>query len=140
MSTTTAVESEVEQLDHVLGEEYEHKPVPPAARRSLFSVTMVWIGFPMIITGAMTGSVLVLGMGFQRALTAMIIGNLIMFAYVGALGALGTKKGMNFALIASIVFGRKGYVFRPDCCRHYCSAGTRCRPALPAISSVRPII
>ena len=41
----------------------------------------------------------------------MIIGNLIMFAYVGALGALGTKKGMNFALIASIVFGRKGYVF-----------------------------
>ena len=93
MSTTAAVkESEVEQIDHVLGEEYEHKPVPPQARRSLFSVTMVWIGFPMIITGAMTGSVLVLGMGFQRALIAMIIGNLIMFAYVGALGALGTKK------------------------------------------------
>jgi cytosine permease len=112
MSTTTAVkESEVEQIDHVLGEEYEHVPVPSQARRSLFSVTMVWIGFPMIITGAMTGSVLVLGMGFQRALIAMIIGNLIMFAYVGALGALGTKKGMNFALIASIVFGRKGYVF-----------------------------
>jgi cytosine permease len=112
MSTTAAVkESEVEQIDHVLGEEYEHMPVPAQARRSLFSVTMVWIGFPMIITGAMTGSVLVLGMGFQRALIAMIIGNLIMFAYVGALGALGTKKGMNFALIASIVFGRKGYVF-----------------------------
>ena len=81
MSTTTAVkESEVEQIDHVLGEEYEHVPVPSQARRSLFSVTMVWIGFPMIITGAMTGSVLVLGMGFQRALIAMIIGNLIMFA------------------------------------------------------------
>jgi cytosine permease len=101
MSTTTAVkESEVEQIDHVLGEEYEHVPVPSQARRSLFSVTMVWIGFPMIITGAMTGSVLVLGMGFQRALIAMIIGNLIMFAYVGALGTLGTKKGMNFALRA----------------------------------------
>jgi len=34
-----------------------------------------------------------------------------MFAYVGALGLLGTNKGMNFALLASIVFGRKGYVF-----------------------------
>jgi len=112
MSSTAAVkESEVEQIDHVLGEEYEHMPVPAQARRSLFSVTMVWIGFPTIITGAMTGSVLVLGMGFQRALIAMIIGNLMMFAYVGALGALGTKKGMNFALIASIVFGSKGYVF-----------------------------
>jgi len=139
-SITAVAESEVDQIDHVLGEEYEHKPVPPQARRSLFSVTMVWIGFPMIITGAMTGSVLVLGMGFQRALIAMIIGNLIMFAYVGALGALGTKKGMNFALIASIVFGRKGYVFSSGLLSTCCSAGMRCRPALPAISSARPII
>ncbi len=110
-----SVRAEVEvvenQIDHVLGEEYEHLPVPISARRSLFSVTMVWIGFPMIITGAMTGSVLVLGMGFQRALAAMIIGNLLMFAYVGALGVLGTRRGLNFALLASIVFGRKGYVF-----------------------------
>src|SRR5882724_13674508 len=102
---------EVEQkVDHILGEEYEHKPVPMSARRSAFSVTMVWIGFPMIITGAMTGSLLVLGMGFKNALVSMIIGNLIMFAYVGSLGLLGTKRGMNFALIASIVFGKKGYI------------------------------
>ena len=100
-----------DQVDHLLGDEYEHQPVPMKARRSAFSVTMVWIGFPMIITGAMTGSILVLGMGFSRALTAMIIGNIIMFGYVGLLGLIGTKRGMNFALIASIVFGKKGYVF-----------------------------
>lgn len=99
------------EIDHVLGEEYEHEPVPAAARRSMFSVTMVWMGFPMIITGAMTGSILVLGMGFADALKAMIIGNLFMLVYVGALGLLGTRKGTNFALLASIVFGRKGYVF-----------------------------
>jgi cytosine permease len=100
-----------DQVDHLLGDEYEHESVPMSARRSAFSVTLVWLGFPMIITGAMTGSILVLGMGFSRALAAMIIGNLIMFAYVGALGLIGTKRGMNFALIASIVFGKKGYVF-----------------------------
>src|SRR5690242_12725605 len=105
---TQHVESDI---DHILGEEYEHKPVPMAARRSMFSVAMVWAGFPMIITGAMTGSILVLGMGFKNALVAMIIGNLIMLGYVGALGLLGTKKGINFALLASIVFGKKGYVF-----------------------------
>jgi len=99
-----------DQVDHLLGDEYEHEPVPLKARRSAFSVTMVWLGFPMIITGAMTGSILVLGMGFSRALTAMIIGNVLMFAYVGLLGLIGTKRGMNFALIASIVFGKKGYV------------------------------
>jgi cytosine permease len=64
-----------EEADHLLGAEYEHSPVPLKARRSLFSNTMVWIGFPMIITGAMTGSILVLGMGFASALKAMIIGN-----------------------------------------------------------------
>lgn len=97
-------------LDHALGDEYEHRPVPMSARRSMFSVSMIWMGFPMIITGAMTGSILVLGMGFSAALTAMIIGNLIMLFYVGSLGLLGTRSGMNFALIASIVFGRKGYI------------------------------
>src|SRR6202167_1008143 len=106
----TLHETEV-QVDHLLGDEYEHEPVPMNARRSAFSVTMVWIGFPMIITGAMTGSILVLGMGFSKALVAMVLGNLIMFAYVGLLGLIGTKRGMNFALIASIVFGKKGYVF-----------------------------
>ena len=99
-----------EQIDLLLGHEYEHEPVPMTARRSAFSVMMVWIGFPMIITGAMTGSLLVLGMGFKNALVAMIIGNILMFAYVGALGLLGTKRGMNFALLASIVFGKNGYV------------------------------
>ena len=70
---------------------------------------MVWIGFPMIITGAMTGSILVLGMGFRRALAAMVMGNLIMLFYVGLLGLLGTRSGMNFGLIASRVFGTKGF-------------------------------
>ena len=109
-ANTGIVHHTEEQIDELLGHEYEHEPVPLSARRSAFSVTMVWLGFPMIITGAMTGSLLVLGMGFKSALIAMILGNIIMFAYVGALGLIGTKRGMNFALIASIVFGKKGYV------------------------------
>jgi len=109
-SLNAATRQGEEQIDNLLGQEYEHEPVPASARRSAFSVTMVWLGFPMIITGAMTGSLLVLGMGFKNALVAMIIGNIIMFAYVGALGLLGTKRGMNFALIASIVFGKNGYI------------------------------
>lgn len=111
MTKNNAELDALESVDHVLGEEYEHEAVPMSARRTTFSVTSVWIGFPMIITGAMTGSILVLGMGFTSAFWAMVIGNLIMFAYVGALGVLGTNRGTNFALLASIVFGRKGYVF-----------------------------
>jgi len=67
----------------------------------------------------------------------MVLGNIIMFGYVGLLGLIGTKRGMNFALIASIVFGKKGYVFASGCYRPCCSAGTRCRPESPVLSSVR---
>ena len=66
--------------EDVLGEEYEHTPVPMSARRSTFSVATVWVGFPMIITGAMTGSILVANMGFMRAFWAMLIGNVMMLA------------------------------------------------------------
>lgn len=107
----STVEILEESADHILGAEYEHTPVPEKARLSLFSNVMVWIGFPMIITGAMTGSILVLGMGFMNALKAMIIGNIIMFFYVGLLGLIGTRTGKNFSLVATGVFGQKGYIF-----------------------------
>ena len=111
MTIARLTEHSMENSEHMSGDEYEHTPVPAQARRSTFSVSMVWLGFPMIITGAMTGSILVAGMGFLPALWAMLIGNALMFAYVGANGVLGTMRGHNFALIASAVFGKKGYVF-----------------------------
>ena len=88
--------------------EYEHELAPPGARRSLFSVTLVCAGFSTSAISAMNGSVLVIGMGSARALAAMIIGNLAMLAYSGALGVLGARSGANFALSAALVFGRKG--------------------------------
>jgi cytosine permease len=90
--------------------EYEYEPVPPDKRRSLLSVTSVWAGFPMIITGAVTGATLVHGLGFARGLLAMVIGNVLLFAYVGALSALAAKRGVNFSLQASRTFGTVGYV------------------------------
>lgn len=96
--------------DDVLGDEYEHKPVPPHARRSTFSVSLVWLGAPMIITTAITGSILVASMGFQNALWAMLIGNLMMFGYTGALAHNACRTGHSSALQASAVFGKKGYM------------------------------
>ncbi|SFJ41325.1 cytosine permease [Paenibacillus sp. UNC496MF] len=97
--------------DHELfGDEYEHAPVPPDKRKSLLAVTSIWVGFPMIITGAVTGATIVHGLGFVRGLLAMVLGNALLFAYVGLLSALGAKDGHNFSLQASRTFGRKGYM------------------------------
>ncbi len=100
-----------EEMEHViLEDEYEHESVPLKARKSVLSISSVWMGFPMILTGAITGSAIVAGVGFIKGMLAILLGNLIMFAYVGTLGILSTKKGYNFALQASATFGRKGYV------------------------------
>jgi cytosine permease len=93
-----------------LGNEYEHTAVPLHARRSTFSVSTVWVGAPMIITTAITGSILVAQMGFVRAVWAILVGNLLMLAYTGALAVHACRTGFNSALQASRVFGKRGYV------------------------------
>lgn len=94
---------------HLLESEYEQQAVPRHARRSLGSVSLVWLGFPMIITGAITGALIVAGLGFQRGVLAIALGNLALFLYVGGLSALGAKSGFNFALLARTTFGARGY-------------------------------
>lgn len=63
--------------NELLSEEYEHSPVPMSARRSTVSVSKIWLGSPMVITGAITGSISVLSMGFMGALGAIRVGNLL---------------------------------------------------------------
>jgi cytosine permease len=92
----------------VLEEEYESCAVPLEKRKSLLSVSLVWIGFPMIITGTVTGAAIVGGLGFWKGMLAILLGNLILFSYVGILGMLSTSKGYNFSLQSAITFGKKG--------------------------------
>ncbi len=103
MSTST-------ETEHGLESEFEHQAVPASHRKPLASVAAVWFGFPMILTCAVFGGILAALLGFQRALVAILLGNLILFLYVGALSYLSGESGMNFALVASRVFGRIGYI------------------------------
>lgn len=106
MSTSEKV---VEASDHHgLESEFEHEPVPASRRRSLGSVSAVWFGFPMIITNAVFGGTIVYGLGFVRGMAAIVVGNLILFAYVGTLSYIAGRTGKNFALTAAETFGRRG--------------------------------
>ncbi|WP_084505789.1 purine-cytosine permease family protein [Nocardia harenae] len=90
-------------------DEYESVPVPASARRSLASVSAVWLGFPMILTCAVFGGLIVYSLGFWRGMLAILLGNLVLMGYVGALSYLAGKTGKSFALIAIDTFGRSGY-------------------------------
>lgn len=92
-----------------LGDEYENEPVPQARRRSLFSVSAVWVGFPMIMTSAVFSGIIVYNLGFTTGLLAILLGDLVLMGYVGTLSYLAGRSGKNFALTAADTFGSKGF-------------------------------
>ncbi len=93
-----------------LEQEFEHEPVPLSHRHSTRSVSAVWFGFPMILTNALFGGIITWHLGFWPAIFAILLGNLVLFAYVGALSWFAGNTGMNFALQAKRTFGTKGYI------------------------------
>ena len=93
-----------------LVQEYEDTAVPPQARRSLISFSAVWLGFPMILTCAVFGGLIVYSLGFWRGMLAIALGNLVLMGYVGALSYVAGRSGKNFALTAIETFGRRGYL------------------------------
>ncbi|WP_348550241.1 cytosine permease [Acidithiobacillus sp.] len=76
----------------------------------VFRLGMIWAGFPFILAITITGSVFVIKSDLATAISAIVIGSLIMFVYVGLLGEIGWKEKRSFSQIAEIIFGRSGYV------------------------------
>jgi cytosine permease len=97
------------QIEAGLGEEYEHEPVPLSARKSLFAVSAVWVGFPMIMTSAVFSGIIVYNLGFVTGLIAILVGNAVLAVYVGTLSYIAGNSGKNFALTAADTFGSKGF-------------------------------
>ena len=104
----TAIRDENATDGSRLESEFEHRPVPLSHRKPTRSVAAVWFGFPMILTCAVFGGLLCAFLGFQAAIGAILVGNLILFLYVGALSYLAGSTGLNFGLQAARVFGRIG--------------------------------
>ncbi|MEV5608544.1 cytosine permease [Streptomyces sp. NPDC052225] len=99
-----------EAAGQALDAEYEHSPVPADRRKSLLTVSAVWFGFPMILTNAVPGGVVVAMLGFWRGLAAILVANLVMLVYVGLLSHRAGSTGESFSLQATRTFGRAGYI------------------------------
>jgi cytosine permease len=106
---TAVTDSPAASEAHGLTSEFEHEAVPTAHRRSWLSVAAVWFGFPMILTNAVFGGVIVYGLGLVRGLLAILLGNMVLMLYVGVLSHLAGSTGRNFAIVAKSTFGSRGY-------------------------------
>ena len=89
--------------------EFEHEPVPQSHRKSLFTVSAVWFGFPMILTNAVPGGLVVAMLGFWPGVGAILTANAIMFVYVSLLSWRAGRTGKSFSLQATETFGTAGY-------------------------------
>ncbi|MEV7631263.1 cytosine permease [Microbacterium sp. NPDC089318] len=89
--------------------EFEHEPVPLSHRKSLFTVSAVWFGFPMILTNAVPGGLVVAMLGFWKGVVAILVANAIMFVYVNLLSWRAGRTGKSFSLQAIETFGTAGY-------------------------------
>src|SRR6188472_110051 len=89
-----------------LESEFEHSAVPLTHRKSLATVAAVWFGFPMILTNAVPGGIVVALLGFWQGVGAILVANLIMLVYVGLLSHRAGSTGESFALQATETFGR----------------------------------
>jgi cytosine permease len=58
-----------------LESEFESTAVPASHRKSLREVAAVWFGFPMILTNAVPGGVVVALLGFGRGIAAIAVAN-----------------------------------------------------------------
>ena len=93
-----------------LESEFEQTAVPASHRKPLREVAAVWFGFPMILTNAVPGGVVVALLGFWRGVAAITIANIVMLVYVGLLSHRAGSTGRSFALQATQTFGRVGYI------------------------------
>lgn len=98
----------VEPVDTNTDNEYSREPVPLGAKKSCFSLTIVWTGFVFLVTSMMAGGGLAAGLTFNELLLAMILGNIFLCIIAGLVSVIAYKTGLTFALLTRYSFGQEG--------------------------------
>ena len=85
--------------------------VPADQRRSWVSIALIWAGAVISVPSLMVGGALVSGMSLSMAITAGIVGYLIVVVFMTFQGMQGSDLGRPTVINASSAFGVKGSEF-----------------------------
>ena len=88
--------------------DYTNKVVDANGRKSNLSMFMVMLGFTFFSASMWVGQQLAAGLTWQGFVWALILGGIILAAYTGALGWIGSESGMSLDMLARRSFGTKG--------------------------------
>ncbi|MBV1820314.1 purine-cytosine permease family protein [Anaerosalibacter bizertensis] len=90
------------------GEDYPREPVPKEARRSWWSIGMVWTGVYISVASILEGLSLIGGLPFWKAVLAEVVGFIIFLSLMFIQGNIGTETGLTTYVLARDSFGLKG--------------------------------
>lgn len=88
--------------------DYPLSHVPDSARQGLWSVSIILLGFIFFTPTMLAGAKLATAFPFGRLLQIIVLGSLLLAAYVGVLSVVGARTGLTTVLISRYTLGRAG--------------------------------
>ncbi len=90
------------------GEDYPLSPVPISARRPIWSLAPLLMGFTLTSTTLFAGGTIGNTFKFSDIIWITIVGNLLLGIYCATLGFIAARSGLNTVLMARFSFGNIG--------------------------------
>lgn len=91
-----------------VNEDYPLNPVPLAARKSLWSLGPLLVGFTLFSGTLFAGGRVGPAFRFPELVGLIVVGNLLLGLYAGLLGYIAGRSGLNTVLMARFSFGSVG--------------------------------
>ena len=88
--------------------DYTAERVPARARKGFWPMFFIMLGFTFFSASMWTGVDLANGLDLKGFIWVILMGGVILAAYTGALGYIGSRTGLSFDLLARRAFGAKG--------------------------------
>jgi cytosine permease len=108
MSSSTSSREDVVPPVGEIDPDYPIDPVPPHARRSLFSLSIVLLGFtfftPTMLAGAQIGA----AFDASGLLWVLLLGAAVLGVYVAVIGGIGARTGLTTVMMCRYALGTRG--------------------------------
>ena len=88
--------------DVVEDKDYSLERVPVTARKGFWPMFFIMLGFTFFSASMSVGAKLGIGLNLQGFLWAVLIGSIVLGAYTGVLGYIGSHTGMSLDLLLSV--------------------------------------
>lgn len=104
----TSVQNSPPKTSAQASEDYPLTAVPMFARKPIWSLAPLLMGFALVSTTLIAGGIIGAGLTFSQMIWAVLIGNIVLGSYCAALGYIAAKSGLSTVLMARFSFGNIG--------------------------------